>query len=497
MSNKKPLTAKEKRQIDKQRKDAAKQAREYHRTQEKTLKKAQVKKNSKSSEKPKVHSSSKIVDAVNSRPKNRRENISREEKFRLESEKKIRNLAPKDYDDGYYIDEYGERRRQERRAKEIHRQESEVIHRRKKPLTAKQIKRRRILICSGIFVLVLAIGIVLSLTVLFKTEKIEIEGDEYYYEDQIIAFSGVELQQNIFIAALGSTPQTIIDNLPYIEDAKINFNIPDTIIIKITNAVPAYVIKNGNSYLLISSNGRILENIDDNKDKLPELTCDELKSTEVGDYVSFSDKNIPDILQDISESLRANSVENITGFDVTNTANITLDYDNRIKINIGLPEDIDYKIRTAMTIINEKLDPNNTGTIAGTLDVSSCNTTKMSHYKPAETAPTIATQPSTAVSAAGGTTYDDSYTWNSDTAADYDSYNTDTYDYGGYDDNSYDNDTYDYGGYDDNSYDNDTYDYGGYDDSYDTYSYDDGYSNDSYNTDTYDNYGYGGDTYTE
>ena len=180
----------------------------------------------------------------------------------------------------------------------------------------------------------LAIGLVLSLTVLFKTEKIEVEGDKYYYEEQIIAFSGVELQQNIIVGAFTSTPESISDNLPYVEKAEISFSIPDTITIKITDAVPSYVIKNGEKYLLISSKGRILDSVDSNEDKLPELKCDELKSTKAGDYVSFSDENVPDILQDVSESLIANDVKNITAFDVTDTANITLEYDKRITINI-------------------------------------------------------------------------------------------------------------------------------------------------------------------
>ena len=71
--------------------------------------------------------------------------------------------------------------------------------------------------------------------------------------------------------------------------------------------------------------------------------------------------------------------------NVTNTANIELVYDNRIAVIIGLPEDIDYKIRTAMAIITEKLDPNKTGAIYGTLDVSSCSTTKTSRFNPNET----------------------------------------------------------------------------------------------------------------
>lgn len=405
----KEISSKDRKQLAKQRKSAAKQAQKFHKEQEKKAKK--------SSSASSKRSSSKIEQAFNSRKPVKFENISREEKFRRESDKKIRNLKPQDFEDGYYIDEYSERIKQERRAKQIHEQESEVIHRINKPLTAKQIRIRRIMISVSILLIVLVIGAILSLTVLFKTEKIVVEGDDYYYDEQIIAFSNVKLQQNIFIASLGSTPEEICENLPYVEEAKVSFSIPDTVTIKITDAVPSYVIKSGNDYLLVSSKGRILDSATENTDRLPELTCGELKSTEIGQYVSFSDESIPDILQDVSESIRANKVENITGFDVTDPANITLNYDNRITINLGLPEDIDYKLRTAMAIINDKLDPNNTGTVTGTLDVSTCNTNKVSRYKPFEetTVPSTTVPETTAPAYDDGTWTDDS-TWTDDGA---------------------------------------------------------------------------------
>lgn len=394
----KEISSKDRKQLAKQRKTAAKQAQKFHKQQEKKAKK--------SSSASSKRSSSKIEQAVNSRKPIKFENISREEKFRRESDKKIRNLKPQDFEDGYYIDEYSERIKQERRAKQIHEQESEVIRRNHKPLTAKQIRMKRIVMSVSILLIVLVIGAVLSLTVLFKTEKIVVEGGKYYYDEQIIAFSNVKLQQNIFIASFGSTPEEISENLPYVEDAKISFSIPDTVTIKITDAVPSYVIKNGNNYLIVSSKGRILDSATENFDNLPELTCGELKSTEIGQFVSFSDESIPDILQDVSESLRANNIENITGFDVTDPANITLNYDNRITINLGLPEDVEYKLRTAMAIINDKLDPNNTGTVTGTLDVSTCNTNKVSRYKPLEET----TVPSTTVPETTAPVSDDVWT---------------------------------------------------------------------------------------
>ena len=284
------LDSKSKKELAKRRKEAAKQAQEYHKNQEKQ-KKSKTKKPKK--EKPKKEKQgskknvSKIEEAVNSGKASKYENISREEKYLRESEERIRNLKPQDFEDGYYIDEYAEKQRQKKRLKIIRKQEREVIKRNKKPMTPKQIRVRRIIISASIFLAVIIIGVILSLTVLFKTEKIDIEGDEYYYDKQITAFSNVTLQQNIFIAALNSTPEKISENLPYVEKAEIGVAIPDTVTIKITNAVPSYVVKDGSEYLVISSKGRILERAKDNSKNLTELVCSDIKDKEPGSYMQF------------------------------------------------------------------------------------------------------------------------------------------------------------------------------------------------------------------
>ena len=457
-----PLTAKERKSLDKQRKNAAKQAEKYHKEKAKQDKKAKKSPNTKKGQQKKA-SKSKIQEAFIKQKEEQAaqrpaENMSREEKFRRKGKAKIKALKPKDYEDGYYVDEFGEKQKQEKRARQIRAQEREVIRRRKKSLTSTQIKRRRIALYSSIFAAVVAIGVILSLTVLFKTEKIEVVGDKYYSKEQIIAFSGVDYQENIFIGAMYNTSEKVVENLSYIESVSVSFNIPDTITITVVDATPSYVIPNGKSFLLISSKGRILEEITENTDK-PLLTCGKVKTTEVGKYVAFNDANVPDILSDVSQCLIDNKIKNITAFDVSDTANIKLVYDGKITINIGLPDDIDYKIRTAMTIINEKLDPNNTGLVAGTLDVSACSTSKISHYKPAATQPTAATQATTQAATQAADSSGDgtgsNYTWDDGTYSDG---NTGYYDDGQGDGNGYSAD----GGYSGDG----GYDYGNADGGY-------------------------------
>ncbi len=453
------ISSKQKRELAKQRKEAARQAQKYHKEQGKRAKKSSVdiqETQKVKKPKPKKSSGSKIEEAVNSGKTAKFQKISREEKFRRESEERIRNLKPQDFEDGYYIDEYSEKQRSERRAKVIRKQEREVIRRNKKPVTQKQARTRRIIITTAIMLAVLVVGAILSLTVLFKTEKIEVEGNEFYYDDQIIAFSNVSLQQNIFLAVMGGTPEEIVKNLAYVEDAKISFAIPDTVTITITDAMPSYYVKDGETYLVISSKGRVLDTETSAPENTTELICNDFSGKEVGSYIQFEDPAVPDILESVAKSLKNNGLENVTSFDVTDTSAIKIEYAGRILINIGVAEDIDYKIKTAAAIINQKLDPNKTGQIYGTLDVSTCSKNKMSHFKPAETTP--ATEPATSATEQqsadtytdNNSGYDQNYGYNGET---YD-WSADTYDYGGYNDNSgYDN------GYDYNAADNGGYNY--------------------------------------
>ena len=266
------LSSKQKKELAKQRKANAKQAQKFHKEQERARKSSERKKK-KQDEKPKRPSASKIEEAINSGKTAKFQKLSREDKFRMEGEEKLRNLQPHDFEDGYYIDEYAEKQRQEKRAKVIRDQETETIRRNKKPLTQKQIKTRRILILTATLVAVIALGAILSLTVLFKTENIVVEGCSYYYDKQIIGYSNVALQQNIFIAKMNSTPEEIVRQFAYVADAKVDFVIPDTIKITITDAVPSYYMAEGNNFLLISGKGRVLERVNTKPEELPELKC--------------------------------------------------------------------------------------------------------------------------------------------------------------------------------------------------------------------------------
>lgn len=249
-----------------------------------------------------------------------------------------------------------------------------------KTMTPRKRKIKRFFTAFSIFLVIAIISVMLSLTVFFKTEKIIVTGETRYSQEDIINLSGIVTGENIFLCDKAAASKKIVDALPFVAQANVGFVIPNAITIEIVEDVPSYAIGYSDGYYIIGENGRILEKTAENYDNLPIVQGTEITTNIIGEYADFTDENITSILNELVKVLDAYKFENVTVIDISDTANIMFVYDNRITVVIGLPEDISYKVKTAQTIINEKLDPNNTGLIKGRLDVSMCNDTKKSYF---------------------------------------------------------------------------------------------------------------------
>lgn len=253
----------------------------------------------------------------------------------------------------------------------------------KKPVSPLMRRIRNIITACVIVGVMLIICVVLSLTVLFKTQNYVVTGNTKYSQDEIISTCGIKTNENIFLANKKSAEKKIVKAYPYVEEAEVSFSIPDTITIDITEAVPAYVVKVTDSqFIIASSKGRILEIVEspENYD-IPLFLGSDVTSLTVGEYVEFSDEKTLSIIDDIVTVFVDNGYTGITEIDATDPAQLSFTYDSRIKVKLGLPENISYKVRTAMTIITEKLDLNGSDTTEGELDVSNCYETKKSYFR--------------------------------------------------------------------------------------------------------------------
>lgn len=296
----------------------------------------------------------------------------------------------------FYVDEVSESRRAEREARperpERPSRSSRSAAERRKPVSPLRRKLIRILSTAAIVAVILIIGVVLSLTVLFKTQSYEVIGNNLYPETEIISTCGINKGENIFLANKRAAEDRIVKRFPYIEAVHVSFSIPDTIKIDITEAAEGYLFKvSDTEYLIISTKGRVLNRISDKSgSKLPIFIGPKLASGEIGQDIAYEDDSILSIIDSITQVFDDNGYQNITEVDATDAANITFTYDGRIKVKLGYPEDLSYKIRTAMTIINGNIDVNPNNKPTGVLDVSRCDVTKRSYFREGEIDPTEA-----------------------------------------------------------------------------------------------------------
>ena len=182
------LTPKEKKNLEKQREN------EQRLNQRKAKEQAKQRENERRGKRR--GDGANIVLDIPPKPKKRKWKKTVSDVIAQETDKRVRDLEATDHKDGYYADEVAVRKAQAEKQRKIRRAALP------KQLTPKQRRRRRIITYVSIIAGVLIVGIALSLTVLFKTERIIVRGNKYYDDSQVIRFSGVHEGENIFMTTV-------------------------------------------------------------------------------------------------------------------------------------------------------------------------------------------------------------------------------------------------------------------------------------------------------
>lgn len=234
--------------------------------------------------------------------------------------------------------------------------------------TKKRKKRngfRKILVWIGVIIFVVALGAVLSLTVFFHINNVTVSGNEKYTSEEILAQCTIDKGENLFMSDTASAEERLEQTLPYIYNAQIKRKLPDTIEIKITEATPAYSIKNDDkTYILLDDNFKVLE-LNAEKSQGIKISKAEIKSSVSGLKIEFSDSDVGECLEKLALAVKENEFTEITSIYSNNISDNYVVYDGRIKFQLGNCDDIDKKIYKGLAAceqLNES-SPNVKGTM--------------------------------------------------------------------------------------------------------------------------------------
>lgn len=204
-----------------------------------------------------------------------------------------------------------------------------------------------------IIILVLTIGVLLSVTLLFNVDKINVNGDVDYSKESVIKASGIEIGDNMVRLDAKEAEQRILSSMVYIEEADIKKQYPDTLQINLKKCVPSASVEYANGYLLISAKGKILDSVTQSQSDIPVIKGLEPKNFRLGEYLISTDEQKTDIYMQILEAVSEIKSHKVTTVDISDKYAMKLNFDGKIDFELGNANDIAYKLNLANTVLRD------------------------------------------------------------------------------------------------------------------------------------------------
>ena len=248
---------------------------------------------------------------------------------------------------------------------------------------------------------VIGAGIYLTMTMLFRINSIQVQTPDGkqvteiagYSADSILQRMGVQLEENIFSFEPGEKAAVLEQNFPLLGSIKVIRDYPNTVVVQVTEAVPAYAVQNGSKWLVISDKWKILSEESTQPEGLCTLYGGKLQDTTPGqgfwfvedaDAASASGSEAAESESAVStETARMEALrtlvgkleeyglsQDVTRLEVADTEQIAFLYQDRISVLLGTLNDLDYKLDRARYVLTNADGKGCGPTDTGRLDFS-------------------------------------------------------------------------------------------------------------------------------
>ncbi len=235
----------------------------------------------------------------------------------------------------------------------------------------KKVKLRKTFKWILVLFLIAAIGVAICISV-FKVSNITASGSKIYSADKILSQCIIEKGDNLITIDTESAQKRIEQNLPYAYKAQIKRKLPDTVVITVTDAKPAYsLLCKDKTYILLDDNFKVLEKGAQMSSGVV-IKQTPVKTAKPGYKIKFKNEDIGTCLQKLAACVKNNNYAEITSIYSKNISDNYAVYDNRITFKLGNCDDLENKILKGLAAcdkLNES-NPNATGTMTITTDKS-------------------------------------------------------------------------------------------------------------------------------
>lgn len=214
---------------------------------------------------------------------------------------------------------------------------------------ARETGRRRLrrLMVLGCVVVIILIAISASMSPLLDVDRIDVTGTTATPADSVVGASGIGKGDAMVRLDLGAAAAAI-EQLPWVADAEIRRHFPGAVEIVVAEREPVGIIRVGDEERLFDATGRILGPVELGHGALPrvEVTTD---IPPAGQTLGDEDLVLLDVLAAV-----ASGIDGHTVFVHQDPAgSVSLDIDQTIDVRIGETNEIDAKIRSVATVLDQ------------------------------------------------------------------------------------------------------------------------------------------------
>ncbi len=235
--------------------------------------------------------------------------------------------------------------------------------------------KRNVRFCL-ILVVTLVIGFIVSVTVFFRVDSVQILGDTRYSASEVIKSSGIGIGENLFLCSGNNINNNIRKKLPYVSSVSVAHNFPNKISLTLSEAKGCAYVSYENGFTLLDRDEKVLDILDSVPENVAQIVGVKATNVNPGEAIVFADNNSQVLISKIFIGMDK-YLNDLTEINLSDTYEMFVIVKNKIKILLGSPVGLEYKLKAAESILSEKIPSD----ASGTLDVSLVNENGRSYFK--------------------------------------------------------------------------------------------------------------------
>ena len=195
-------------------------------------------------------------------------------------------------------------------------------------------------------VIILAL-IIISVSIFFRVETIEVSGAEMCDPASVVAASGLEKGDSMIFLKSSAAVNGVFRSSPYIKEVSIKRSLPSTVIIAIVESLPIASVRIGDSYWLLDSTGKLLEKTVSGMEGTITVKGVSPRAPAEGEKISLgeAEKAKRDYLVSLLGLIYENELyDGITYIDMSNATDVVFDYLGRFRVRLGQDDELSGKI---------------------------------------------------------------------------------------------------------------------------------------------------------